>query len=234
MAPKETCEDLIKGVIPCGFDLYSRKGHNFLVMAAQQTRDDLVEKLLQFDFDLNEGVSGMYALNNTLMIIGCHTKNIQFSAIDIAWQNYTIGSDTEDQKSRSNKIILSLLNKNSRLPGLHVAFKYENASKEVKKFIDMCEKVHSYAQNDDIKNLMTEIAKHPHLRNFCDRNNQSVMFYAKSQQKWELVYLLSSLNIEIGSHEDPERGYTHQIPMECVFEKKAVIKFFGLDKERVA
>jgi hypothetical protein len=229
-APKETCEDLIERVIPGDIDLYSGIGRNFLVMAAEQSRDDLVDKLLPFDFDLNEGVSGMYALNNTLVIVGCHMKNIQFSAIDIAWQNYTVGSDTKDQRSRSNKIILSLLNRNSRLPGPHVAFKYESASKEVKMFINMCEKVHSYAQHDDIENLLTEIAKHPHLRHFCDRNNQSVMFYAKKHQKWEIVDLLVSLNVEIGSHEDPKRGYVHQIPLECVFEKKAVINFFGLDQ----
>ncbi|XP_070503396.1 uncharacterized protein [Chironomus tepperi] len=231
LAPKNTCEDLIKRLIPSGFDLYSGMGHNFLVMAAEQTRDDIVDKLLPYNFDLNEGISGMYSLNNTLVIVGCHMKNIQFSAIDIAWQNYTVGSDTEDQRRRSNKIIISLLNGNSRLPGPHVAFKYEKASEEVKNFINICEKVHRYAQNDEIENLRTEIANHPHLRHFCDRNNQSVMFYAKKQQKLEIVNLLSSLNISIGSHEDPEFGYLHQIPLECVFEKKAVIKFFGLNQE---
>lgn len=232
MAPKDTCEDLIKRIIPTGFDLYSGMGHNFLVMASEQTRDDIVEKLLPFDFDLNEGISGMYALNNTLVIVGCHMKNIQFSAIDIAWQNYTLGSDTEDQKRRSNKIILSLLNRNSRFPGPHVAFKYEKASIEVKEFINMCEKVHYYAQNGDLENLRTEITKHSHLKHFCDRNNQSVMFYAKKQEKSEIVSLLSSFNIEIGSHEDPDCGYQHQIPLECVFDKKAVIKFFGLKHEK--
>ncbi|CAG9808350.1 unnamed protein product [Chironomus riparius] len=229
MAPKGTSENLIKKLIPSGFDLYSGMGHNFLVMAAEQSRDDIVDKLLPYNFDLNESISGMYALNNTLVIVGCHMKNIQFSAIDIAWQNYTVGSDTEDQRRRSNKIILSLLNKNSRLPGPHVAFKYEKASEEVKKFIDMCEKVHSYAQIDDIENLTTEITQHPHLRHFCNRNNQSIMFYAKQQQKLKIINLLSSLNISIGSHEDPEHGYLHQIPLECVFNKKAVIKFFGLN-----
>lgn len=84
----------------------------------------VVKKLLKYKFNLD------------------HTDHRSLNAIDMAWMCYTESKNNKVKRRKYNKIILMLLEANSKLPGPHVGFERKKASTKVHKFLRECEYFH--------------------------------------------------------------------------------------------
>ncbi|KAL7027087.1 hypothetical protein ACKWTF_005301 [Chironomus riparius] len=109
-------------------DIGNFDGRSLLTIAVSECFKQVVRKLLKYKFSLD------------------HKDSRNQNAIDVAWVNYIESSNNKVKRRKYNKIILMLLEANSKLPGPHVGFEMKNASKEVHKFIRECENFHE----DDI------------------------------------------------------------------------------------
>lgn len=149
------------------------------MFASKNNRDDLVQELLDYDFNTNQ-------------------ENSKWrNAIDYAWSNYNY-SDDENFRKICNSIILRLLNANSRFPSRLVNFNYEKAEKNVQNFIDLCEELHQNVEYDDIINLEINMNKMPHLYYFYDRNNESLLFFALKRSKLDIFEVFNKkLSIQL-------------------------------------
>lgn len=117
------------------------------------------------------------------------------NAIDHAW---IILTTTKSSKIRieCSKIILKLLNANSKNPKGKFNFSFESAPKKIQEFIDMCESLHRDVENHNIDHLKTIINTYQTLRFYYDRNNESVLLYALKRQRInEINVMLSKLSI---------------------------------------
>ena len=116
-------------------DIGNFDGCSLLTLAVSDCLKTVVRKLLKYEFNLD------------------HKDYRNLNAIDVAWMNYIESSNNKVKRRKSNKIILMLLEANSKLPGSHVGFEMEKASKEVHKYLRECENFHE----DDIADLNLKI-----------------------------------------------------------------------------
>jgi len=112
-------------------DIVDRKQNNILMIAVEKNQPSRVKILLDYDFDVD------------------YSNNYNFSAIDIAWNNF-VKQENLKEKDESNQIILYLLKANSRRPN---DFDYEKASKEVKEFVDNCESLPKNVDEGELRYL---------------------------------------------------------------------------------
>lgn len=179
---------------------------NLLIKASDKNYLETVESLLNQEFDVDDE--------------DCHS----FSAVDYAWISYDTlnkkptnakGEEEEEDKEeeperikirdKANKIILCLLNANSRLPKLTVEFDYQKASKEVQGFIVMCESLHHDLINNDFEALKLKLDNYVDLLYFYDRYNMSLLAQAFDKKKFEIINFLN--RISTGFHENLDQFY---------------------------
>jgi len=155
-----------------------------LVLAASKNLKNVVENLLNRDFDADD-------------------------AIDDAWKLFDeIVND--DIKEKFNKIILCLLGANSRFPN---DFEYEKASKEVKEFVDKCESLHNDVDEDDFDALKLKLESEQNLIHFYNRNSESLLAYSLKMRKFKIFELLDK-EVTTGCHEDLDDVYENMINKE--------------------
>lgn len=168
-------------------DLHTKNDHNLIIKAVIENHDNkLIDGLLKHEFDLDHK-----------FVVNLDGTEQCFTAIDKAWENY-LHADNEDSKEVSNKIILSLLNANSKFPE---KFDFSTASQEVQEFFEKCEQIHELANSKDLRLLKNEIEKVPHLCHIYDEYDESLMMRAMNLRNFEVVDYLSSIGVSIGSHE---------------------------------
>ncbi|KAL7015888.1 hypothetical protein ACKWTF_016716 [Chironomus riparius] len=161
------------------------KGLNLLMLAANDNRDDIIEQILLYGLDIDfENRDGL-------------------NAIECAWSNYINNLEDPDISVKSNKIILILLNANSKFPR---DFDFKKASEEFQSFLQMCENLHSLAAKDKFEEIKTVLDQKPNLCHFYDRDNKSLLAYSLLEGKQEIVEFLSN-GISIGCHEDLDEIY---------------------------
>jgi len=123
--------------------------------------------------------------------------------IDIAWENFKENIKNRSKRKKISKIILSLLISNSRFPD---KFSMNQASKEIKDFVKMCENFHHFVDINDIEALMKTLDLEPKLIYFYNRRNQSLLGHILRSKKYEQLELIGK-GISTGSHEDLEKIY---------------------------
>lgn len=116
-------------------DIGNFDGCSLLMLAISDCLKLVVRKLLKYKFSLE------------------HTDYRNLNAIDVAWMNYIESSNNKVKRRKYNKIILMLLEANSKLPEIHVGFEMKKASKEVHKFLRACENLYE----DEITDLNLKI-----------------------------------------------------------------------------
>jgi len=168
-------------------DIGTSDDQNLLFLSIVSNCYDDVEKLCKYNFE----VDYKFETKDTT------GQQKRFSAIDKAWDKF-VNSNNVNGSNTSNKIILSLLNANSKLP---VGFDKSRASPEVQKFIEMSEILHNLIESKNLKLLEEGIKTYPHLWYFYNQNNQSLMAQALEAADIDSFKLLSSLELSIGSHE---------------------------------
>jgi len=159
-------------------EIGDKDGNNLLTSAILKSRHDVVQNLLNYEFDTDD-------------------------AIDQAWKIFAESGADEEKRETANKIILELLKSNSKVPA---GFDYDNASEDVKKFIDKCEGMHSDVNEDKFDDLKVKLDSEPNLIHFYNRNNQSLLAYAIQQKKYEIFSYLDH-GLTVGSHKDFEEVY---------------------------
>lgn len=155
-------------------------GQNLLLLAVLKGKHNVVQKLLNFEFDADE-------------------------AIDQAWKSYLECNSNidDDKKDSADKIILELLRSNSRIPE---GFDYDKASKDVKEFINKCESLHCDVTEDRFDDLTIKLDSEPNLVHFYNRENQSLLDCALQHNKSKIFNYLDR-GLTIGCHEDLEILY---------------------------
>jgi len=122
---------------------------------------DLVEKLLAHDYDVNEE-------------FGSEDENKpDFIYIDLLWKEYSKHQQF-DVKSKCNKMILILLQADSKFPK---GFDYEKSSQEVKHFVNDRRDLHSLIERkEDLENKLQSMPRK--LSYYFNEDNQSLLFNA--------------------------------------------------------
>lgn len=155
------------------------------MLAAHDNRDDIIEQMLLYGLDIDyENRDGL-------------------NAVECAWSNYINNLEDPEIADRSNKIILILLNANSKYPN---DFDFKKASEEFQNFLQMCENLHSWAAKDKFEEIKVVLDQKPNLCHFYDRDNKSLLAYSLLEGKQEIVEFLSN-GISIGCHEDLDEIY---------------------------
>lgn len=150
----------------------TKDGSNLMMIAAKKHTPVIVGRLLEYNFDIN--------YKNT------RSRN----TVDYAWINFEDAEEVES-KATWNELILNLLDENSRFPSRLVNFDYENASENIKQFIDKCERLHQSVEKEDIKNLKVYLDESPHLYHFFDRYNESLLVFALKCSKTKVLEALN-------------------------------------------
>ena len=101
-------------------DLGSEDQHDLLIRAIIDNNHELVEKLLQYDFDVDFEYRSK----------GQNENN--FNAVDKAWQIFS-STNNQTVKEACNKIMLSLIYANSKFPR---GFEYGKASMELQALVN--------------------------------------------------------------------------------------------------
>jgi len=159
-------------------EIGDKDGNNLLILAILKSRLDVVQNLLNYELDTDD-------------------------AIDLAWKTFVEFNADEEKREIVNKIILELLKSNSRVPN---DFDYDNASDDIKKFIDKCESMQSDVSDDKFDEFEVKLDSEPNLIYFYNRNNQSLLAYAIQQKKYEIFSYLDH-GLTVGSHENLEEVY---------------------------
>lgn len=96
-------------------------------------------------------------------------------------------------------IVLTLLKANSKFPK---NFSSENASDELKQFVELSAELHDRIKNEKEKNLTEIFTQNPTLRHFYDLNNNSALKVAIVKKKFSIIKILLENKIFLGPHED--------------------------------
>ncbi|KAL7014469.1 hypothetical protein ACKWTF_015946 [Chironomus riparius] len=168
-------------------DIGTVDGKNLLILELLKCNHDNVTKLCQYNFDVDCEFE-LLSKDGQLM-----TTN----PIEKAWDDF-INSDNANIKESSNLMILSLLNANSTFP---VDFDYTNASDEVKNFVDECEEVHRLVESRDLPAVQEKVESLQHLCHIYNEYNESLLIYALRLKSLDIVEILESAGLSIGSHE---------------------------------
>ncbi|CAG9811647.1 unnamed protein product [Chironomus riparius] len=168
-------------------DLGTSNGFNLLFLSVLNNCHEDVEKLCKYNFEIDQEF--------TIEDESLQTKS--FSAIDKAWDNFVNAKDT-NVKDASNKIIMSLLNVNSKIPK---GFESSTASDEVRNFVKAAKILHEFVDTKDMKGIKDGVSRNRHLWYFYDENNQSLMARALKAADLNIFKLLTSLELSIGPHE---------------------------------
>lgn len=176
-------------------DLGTADNYNLLFVSVLNSCYEDVKRLCAYNFKIDQ----KFKVKNQ------NGQTKKFSAIDMAWNN-SIDPRFIGNKYANNKIILCLLNANSKLPK---GFNKAKASSEVQSFVENAEKLHDFVDAKNLSSLKEEIDKYPDLWYFYDQNNQSLMARTLKAANLDIFKLLSSLKLSIGPHEiiDHEKLY---------------------------
>lgn len=135
-----------------------------------------------------------------LLTCGFHVDHVGFNgltAIDNAWVNFSKAT-TNEEKKESNKIILSLLNANSRFPSKKVKFDASLAAMGVQNHWEICDELHTLLSYGKIPEINAKINKHHKMCHFYDNCNQSLLSEAMKLQRAEMI---KNCRLNFGPHE---------------------------------
>jgi len=180
-------------------DIGSQDGRNLLLIACENNDLNLVEKLLELNFDID------------------YEDDDNFMAIEIAWDNFVKNDSNKVQRDISEKIMITLLSANSMFPReildrkckIDTKFKhskseliYEFLYKNVELHV-IVQQMHENLDNSNkLIEKINEIRKnHQHMRHFYRSNNKSLMLAAFESENVAVRDKLIELGVSIGQHE---------------------------------
>lgn len=185
--------------------LMNEKDQNLLILAAKDNCNEVVQNLLDCDFDVDDE----------------DTEHL--NAMDHAWSLFIDAKKTKNNKAQdqSNKIMISLLNANSKFPSKNVKFDFKKCPKNVQKFAENCQDLRDYlsGENELPIEFIEKIKKHSNLCYFYDRDNESLLAYAAKKSNNKLIPLLLKLDLTLGNHEDPETVFTNIVDKFYILKK---------------
>lgn len=186
-------------------DLSDKNGWNLLILAANQNLDDLVQILINHDFDLN------------------HEDYYKKNAIDHAWCNYRKPKN-EEQKNKSCKIMEILLKANSKFPKTDLHFKTNEAPDEVRKFLDLNKSLRDMIRAKSYINLEQKVLKNKNLHHIYDINNKSIMAHAYFINNIKAITLFSKHGIRFGGDEKIDFYYSKMSKKNLIIARDSNIK----------
>ncbi|CAG9811245.1 unnamed protein product [Chironomus riparius] len=170
--------------------LGNQKHQNIIIRAVKDGQSEIVSLLVKQAIDID------------------YKDEDKLSAMDHAWKDFINITNDSVKYAEYNKIVLSLLNANSKYPEDKSCLTLKYYSTEIKKFVDDHRKLHDQLENHEIKEMKSELSNMSgNLCHFYDINNVSLMNHAVQNYNIEVYKLLSSLGITLGSHEDPDEVF---------------------------
>lgn len=154
---------------------------NLLLLACKEGRLNEIQNFLKYGLDID------------------YEDEDKLNAVDNVWINYR-DSKREDEKDKYEKIILSLIEANSKNPSRKVKFNIDIAPSMVRNLTEICESLHRYVEHDEEKKLLAEIKNHPNLRYFYDRNNESLLLFTLKLHKINFIKIFDGA-LSIGRNE---------------------------------
>lgn len=152
----------------------------------------------------------------------------QLCTIDHAWNWYIKEMGLKNDGVLSKEILnimMTLLEKNSRLPSDLVRFDFEHAPELIANFIEKCEISHKYVIDDNIKGLKQELKKRKNLNQFYNRDNISLIQNTLKLKKFDIFDLLVSRNMGFGNFEELKQIYEGLTIQEKMNIKKQNIDY---------
>lgn len=115
-----------------------------------------------------------------------------------------VNSETPASLAFSNNhhvIVLALLKANSLIPR---NYKRDDASDELKAFVDLCEQLHTRIRDNSAENVDEIFTANPTVRHFYDSHNHSALRTAMVCAMFTMIEVLIKNNIILAPHEDLE------------------------------
>jgi len=151
-----------------------------LYLAADDNNDKAVESFLSKGLDPEE--------------------NEDYLTINAAWDNYLRFKDDEE-KEKSAKIMMILLNGNSRFPTDKDWFETENVPKDLTDFVDKSENLHRLVDKNDFDAFKDNIRNDKNLIYYYNKHNESVFVHGLRVKKYQIISYIKH-GLGIGNHED--------------------------------
>jgi len=173
-------------------DIGSQDGRNLLLIACEKNDLNVVEKLLEFNFDVD------------------YEDDDKFIAIEIAWDNFVENDSNKVHREINENIMITLLSANSMFPRKISDRKCKIESELIKQFLKKNDKLHAIVQQMDKKfnrfnkliKKINEIRKnHKHMRKFYNKDNKSLMLAAFESENIAVWDKLMEHGVFIGQHE---------------------------------
>ncbi|CAG9811253.1 unnamed protein product [Chironomus riparius] len=186
-------------------DLSDRNKWNLLILAVKQNLPNVVQILLDYNFDINHED---YNCNN---------------AMDSAWINYLNPKDDQN-KYNSSKIMEFLLKANSKFPKTKLGFKAHKAPAKVRNALNLNKSLRDLMQAKSYDNLKKIIEENKPLHHFYDIKNKSILAHAYTTYNLEAIEALTLLELRFGGCEVIHDYYTKLADKDAVLIKDLNIK----------
>ncbi|XP_070507977.1 uncharacterized protein [Chironomus tepperi] len=168
------------------FDIGDEDGNNLLYYAAKDNNLEAVESFL------------FKGLNPE--------DNENSPAINAAWEKFSSIKNDQQEKENNEKIMILLLNANSRFPTFKNWFTVKNIPRKVKDFLDKSENLHLLVDRNDFITFSEELNKNGNLIYNYNRHNESIFIHGLKAKKYDIIKFIKH-GLSAGPCEDLEEVY---------------------------